>query len=76
MLVLQYCDMARTKIEVLAYTDVMHQNNVRVYPKVDMNAKYKVNGAYELTGAEIDENGIDLPIGSKYTMRKIILEKI
>ncbi|MBR5307504.1 MAG: alpha-galactosidase [Clostridia bacterium] len=76
MLVLQYCDMARTKIEVLAYTDVMHQNNVRVYPRVDMNAKYKVNGKYELTGAEIDENGIDLPIGSKYTMRKIILEKI
>jgi len=76
MLVLQYCDMAKARIEVLAYSDVIHQNNIRVYPKVDMSARYRVNGAYELSGAEIDENGIDIAIGSKYTARKLILEKI
>ncbi len=76
MLVLQYCDMAKTKIEVLAYSDVMHQNNIRVYPKVDLSAKYRICGKSEMTGAEIDELGIDIAIGSKYTMRKITLEKI
>lgn len=76
MLVLQYCDMAKTKIEVLAYSDVIHQNNVRVYPKVDLAAKYRVNGKLEMCGEDIDSNGIDIPIGQKYTMRKITLEKI
>lgn len=76
MLVLQYCDMQKNRIEVLAYSDVMHQNNIRVYPKVDISASYRIVGRNEMSGRDIDDLGIDIPIGSKYTMRKIVLEKI
>lgn len=75
MLVLQYCDIEKNKIEIVAYSDVLHQNNVRVYPIVDTNAKYRV-GEREMTGAEIDEQGIDIAIWSKYTAKKVTLEKI
>lgn len=66
VVVLEYSDIDYNTIKLVTYSDVIHQNNVRVYPKVDLGARYLVGGKTEMTGEEIDRDGIDIGIPGCY----------
>ena len=59
-------DIEYNTIKIVTYSDVIHQNNTRVYPKVDLGARYLVNGKTEMSGGEIDRDGIDIGIPGCY----------
>jgi hypothetical protein len=63
---LEYSDIEYNTIKIVTYSDVIHQNNTRVYPKVDLGARYLVNGKTEMSGGEIDRDGIDIGIPGCY----------
>lgn len=75
MLVLEYCDEEKNRIEIRVYSDIIHQTNLTVYPKVDLEAVYKI-GNRTLSGREIDENGIESGINAYYSVKEITLEKL
>ncbi len=75
MLVLEYCDEEKNRVEIRVYSDVIHQTNLTVYPKVDLEAVYKI-GNRTLSGKEIDENGIESGINAYYSVKEITLEKL
>lgn len=76
MLVLQYCDLENNTVRLVSYSNVIHQCNVKVYPRVDVNARYLVDGKYEVDGADIENDGIDIPVRGAYKAEFVNLEKI
>ena len=76
VLVLEYSDMEFDKIEVLVYTNRVRQHNIVIYPKLDKDAIYRLNGKDMISGAQIDLEGIDVVLGKNFTTRRIMLERI
>ncbi len=59
---LQYSDVDLNKIEVLIFSEVIHQDSVTVYPVVEKNKTYILNGE-EISGEKILEEGVTVHIG-------------
>lgn len=69
---LQYSDVELSKIEVLIFTEVVHQDTVTVYPVVDKNKLYILNGE-EINGEEILNEGVTVKTGD-YECKTIKLD--
>ena len=65
LLVLEYFDRSLKQIKIIAYALKLRQNNITVYPYLDKSASYKF-GEKIVSGSEIAEHGIDLPINGNY----------
>ena len=76
MLVLQFNDIDYNEIKIFSYAKYAIQNDITVYPALDENASYTVDGK-TLTAAEIDENGITLGVDwiNKITANATVLKK-
>lgn len=61
VLVLQFNDKEFNEIKLFSFHKDAAQSQVTVYPVLDNNASYTLNGK-TLTADEIDENGIDLDV--------------
>ncbi len=69
---LQYSDVDLEKIEVLIFSEVIHQDSVTVYPVVEKNKTYILNGE-EVKGESILNEGVRLSIGD-YECKQIKLD--
>ncbi len=75
VLVLQYSDMALSRVEVMVFTWRRRQNNICVYPKVAPGKTYRVNGKETCSAAELDRYGIDVPLQGNYQMIRLSLRE-
>ena len=64
------------KVEVLVYTNRIRQNKIVVYPKLDKNASYRLNGKDMMGGIQIYTEGMDVVLSNNFTTRRITLERI
>lgn len=55
MLVLEFCDMSYEKAVVVVFTKRTVQSNIRVYPVIDENAKYRISGQCLFAGRDCNE---------------------
>lgn len=76
MLVLQYSDMELNEIKILAYSNRIRQNNISIYPVLNANEKYCLNGKEILEGRELAEEGIDLALEGNFKMIRMDLKKV
>lgn len=76
MLVLEYSDMEFEHAVVLVYTKQLTQNSITVYPKLDQGAKYSLNEECILTGRQIEDEGIAVPLEMNYEAKKITLKRL
>ena len=73
--VYQYSDMALTKNIIQVMTDKILQEEITVYPVLEEDKIYLVNGEKELSGREIMEEGIDVKIANWYEMYQVTIEQ-
>lgn len=76
MLVLEYSDMEFEHVVVLVYTKQLTQNSITFYPKLDQSAKYSLNEECILTGRQIEDEGIAVPLEMNYEAKKITLKRL
>ena len=69
MLVLEFRNADFSKIEIVAFSGKSKQDNICVYPVLDKDTEY------EMDGKVISENGIDIPITMPHTARIIRIKK-
>lgn len=71
MLVLEFRNVDFSKIEIVVFTGKSKQDNICIYPVLDKDAQY------EMDGKAISGNGIDIPITMPHTAKiiRIIKEK-
>ena len=74
MLVLAFSDVELTDVRVHAYVKVPHQNTLTVYPTVNPDLTYTF-GDQTMTGKEILTDGIEMPVGARYTASTLLLKK-
>ncbi len=70
----QYSDCELKKIEILIFSEVVHQCGITVYPAVDADKNYTLNGETVL-GKKITEDGLSVAMGD-YECTTFILESI
>ena len=75
MLVLQFCDEHLDRMILCVYAREPEQNEVTVYPVVACEAIYRMEDGTEISGTDLTENGMDLPIKG-VCARVLRLEKI
>lgn len=72
----QYSDIELKRIVVQTFSKRAMQESICVYPEVNCNCKYLVNGKDILNGRKIAEEGIEMPIHKWHEMTQIILVQI
>lgn len=75
MLVLQYSDIAMTQVKILIYTFRKYQDAITVYPVLQPNCSYCVDGK-NTSSYEITENGIDVETDRNYGYYLFEIKKI
>ena len=75
LLILQYSDTELKKIEILIVTWRIRQKSVCVYPKLDVNENYIMNGDEICSGSDMDTYGIDVTLQGNYRMERVTLKK-
>lgn len=73
--VLQYSDMSFDRAEIVIYTNRIRQRGITVYPQVDMDATYCVNGGERMTGKQIDAQGIPVVLEGNFRSVSVSLKK-
>lgn len=58
----QYSDVSLSYIEVLVFSEIIHQDTVTVYPVVDINKTYILNGE-EISAEQILNDGVTISTG-------------
>ena len=74
MLVLQYSDPDLSNIKIVVVSQKSIQNNIRVYPVVKKDLTYLVDTT-SVSGNELEEYGIDVPVHERYTAAFINLKQ-
>ena len=72
---IEYMDAELKNIYITIFAKDTHQGSVTLFPEVDSTATYEFGGEI-LSGAEIGEGGLKLPISSAYTALLVKLKKI
>ena len=75
LLVLQFSDSDFNEVKIYSYVKVPHQNEVTVYPVLNYSANYAL-GDGVISGVEIEDDGIVIPVGDRYTAEKITLKVV
>lgn len=75
-LVLEFADKTYERFEVIICTNRIRQRAITIYPHVDLDAIYCINGERTMTGAEIDELGITLPLEGNFRSVSVSLRKV
>lgn len=75
MLVLEFRDEDSQKAEVVAFSGKSKQDNICVYPVVDADCEYLIDEETTLSGREIMENGVNIPINMPRTAKILKLNK-
>lgn len=75
VLVLEYSDVNFEKVEVMVYTNRIRQFGITVYPSLNKDTEYLINGKELLSGKQIDTQGIYVPLDGNYTVKRVSLEK-
>lgn len=69
----QYSDMLLTDIVIQIMSGKALQNEITVYPVLNPDKVYIINGNEKLSGKEIMQNGIDAPITNWYEMTELTI---
>ena len=72
----QFSDMALTKINIQIFTRQIIQEHVRVYPCLDADKTYLINGEIKKSGAEIMKEGIKTNIPRWNDATGIVVEEV
>ena len=77
MLVLQFNDKDYNEVKIFSFVDNAMQNDITVYPVLDMNAAYRDGEGVRLA-TEIDENGVTLSVNwqQRRTGNSTVLKKV
>lgn len=75
LLVLQFSDSDFNEVKLYSYVKVPHQNEVTVYPVLNYSAKYALAEG-TVSGSAIEEDGIVIPVGDRYTAAHLTLKKV
>ena len=77
MLVLQFNDKDYNEVKIFSFVDNAMQNEITVYPVLDMNAAYRDGEGVRLA-TEIDENGVTLSVNwqQRRTGNSAVLKKV
>ena len=62
VLLLEYSDMNFDKVVLLVCTNRLRQKSITVYPQLDRAADYRLEDGNVLSAAQIDADGIELPL--------------
>ena len=73
MSVLQFSNVDLTKMKIVVVSEKSIQKNIRVYPVVNADLKYKVDGNV-FWGTVLMEEGFDVPIDSRYSGKTVDME--
>ena len=76
LLVLEYSDINFDNIEILIFTWRIRQNNVCVYPQLDVNADYRINGVDVCDGRYIDSHGVDIKLQGNYRVLRVRMNRL
>jgi hypothetical protein len=81
MLVLQFSDRDLNRSKLLVYSKRICQQLLTVYPVVQAESSYRISADFVTeptvwTGAELDADGIDIPLNGNYHYTELTLEKI
>ncbi len=76
MLILEYRNTDCSRIELVAFSGKIKQDNVCIYPVCDVAANYNVDGEGAKSGAQLKENGIDIPLTVPHTAQIVKLNKL
>ncbi|MBE5783743.1 MAG: alpha-galactosidase [Clostridiales bacterium] len=75
LLVLQFNDRAMDTIKLYSFTKHPRQTAVTVYPACDETKCYITSDGKEYKGMSVKEEGIDLPVGKRFTAGTLTLKK-
>lgn len=75
MLVLEFRNEEFSKAEIVAFSGKSKQDNICVYPVVDADCEYLIDEETTLSGREIMENGVNIPINMPRTAKILKLNK-
>jgi len=75
-LVLEFRNSDFSKIELVVFTHKMMQTNIRIYPQVDTDFKYRVSQEEIISGCNLKNNGIDVPIKKSYSAQFVTLQGV
>ena len=75
MLVLEFRNEDFSKAEIVAFSGKSKQDNVCVYPVLGSDCEYLIDETTTLSGEEIMENGINIPINMPRTAKTVKLNK-
>ena len=76
VLVLEYCDMAYERAEIVVFTNRIRQKSITVYPYVNWTSTYCVDGTKIMTGAEIDSEGIVIQLQGNFRSASVQLQRV
>ena len=76
VMVLQYSDMSFDRAEIVIYTNRIRQRGITVYPRLDMDATYYVNGGELMTGKQIDAQGITVALEGNFRSVSVSVKKV
>ena len=75
LVAIEYSNSKFEKVEILIFTWRIRQNSVCVYPELNFDADYKVNGTDVYAGSYIDRYGMDVKLQGNYRMERLTLKK-
>ncbi|MBE6940847.1 MAG: alpha-galactosidase [Ruminococcaceae bacterium] len=70
LLVLEYSDVAFERVEVLVFTNRICQSSLTLYPVLDPN------GCYRVDGKPMNEDSITIPLEGNYTAKRVTFRKV
>ena len=76
VLVLEYSDMNFERAKILVYTNRIRQSKLVIYPKLDVAASYCIDGKDIMSGAQIEAEGMDVPLDGNYRAKQITMERV
>ena len=74
--VLEFSDRDFERVEILTFSNLPIQNSVTVYPTVNGGAEYICACGKRVSAEELRTDGIELPIGNRYTASRTTLKRI
>ena len=71
--ILQYNDREFNKIKIFTFAKLPTQNYVTVYPCIEGEGEYQCSNGEEYTAAELDDDGIEVYVKTRFTANSVTL---
>ena len=73
---LQFSDRNADTVKVYAYSKFIRQNSLTLYPVCDTAASYRRDDGTVYTGAQLDEDGVEIRYTGRYAAAAVTFTKI